>query len=161
MGAAAAIQLDESSRAFYQDALGSLDREGLEYLVGGAYAFARYTHIERHTKDFDIFIRREDFLRFLTEHGVVCLRAAEYLSQSYHSTHEHVRSLGLSHSASEKMAKLLLEWGERSGKPSDKGLQLKLTLTHEEVAQIIGSSRETVTPWPGTSRPCAPPVGSL
>ena len=63
MGAAAAIQLDESSRAFYQDALGSLDREGLEYLVGGAYAFARYTHIERHTKDFDIYIRREDFTR--------------------------------------------------------------------------------------------------
>jgi CRP/FNR family transcriptional regulator, cyclic AMP receptor protein len=91
------------------------------------------------------FIRREDFLRLLTEHGVVCLRAAEYLSQSYHSTHEHVRSLGLSHSASEKMAKLLLEWCERNGKPSDKGLQLKLTLTHEEIAQIIGSSRETVT----------------
>jgi CRP/FNR family transcriptional regulator, cyclic AMP receptor protein len=91
------------------------------------------------------FIRREDFLRFLTEQGVACLRAAEYLSQSYHSTHEHVRSLGLSHSASEKMAKLLLEWSERSGKPSDKGIQLKLTLTHEEIAQIIGSSRETVT----------------
>lgn len=91
------------------------------------------------------FIRREDFLRFLTQHGVVCLRAAEYLSQTYHATHEHVRSLGLSHSASEKMAKLLLEWCGRSGKLSDKGIQLKLTLTHEEIAQIIGASRETVT----------------
>lgn len=91
------------------------------------------------------FVRREDFLRFLTMQGVVCLRAAEYLSQSYHSTHEHVRSLGLSHSASEKMAKLLLDWCERNGKPSDKGIQLKLTLTHEEIAQIIGVSRETVT----------------
>jgi CRP/FNR family transcriptional regulator, cyclic AMP receptor protein len=91
------------------------------------------------------FIRREDFLRLLAEHGVICLRAAEHLSQSYQATHEHVRSLGLSHSASEKMAKLLLEWGERSGKPSEKGIQLKLTLTHEEIAQIIGSSRETVT----------------
>src|SRR5260370_16518803 len=58
-----AVQLDESSRAFYRDALSRLDREGLEYLVGGAYAFARYTGIERHTKDFDIFIRREDFAR--------------------------------------------------------------------------------------------------
>jgi CRP/FNR family transcriptional regulator len=91
------------------------------------------------------FIRREDFLRFLTKHGLVCLRAAEYLSQTYHATHEHVRSLGLSHSASEKMAKLLLEWCERNGKLSDKGIQLKLTLTHEEIAQIIGASRETVT----------------
>jgi hypothetical protein len=34
---------------------------GVPFLVGGAYAFARYTGIERHTKDFDVFIRREDF----------------------------------------------------------------------------------------------------
>ena len=63
MSASAAVHLDEGSRAFYQDALGSLDRDGLEYLVGGAYAFARYTGIERHTKDFDIFIRKDDFPR--------------------------------------------------------------------------------------------------
>src|ERR1700740_2949243 len=55
--------MDPASRAFYRHALGSLDREGVDYLVGGAYAFARYTGIERHTKDFDIFIRREDYER--------------------------------------------------------------------------------------------------
>ena len=32
-------------------------RPACDYLVGGAYAFARYTGIERHTKDFDIFCR--------------------------------------------------------------------------------------------------------
>jgi len=56
-----AVVLDESSRAFYRAALSRLDENGVGYLVGGAYAFARYTGIERHTKDFDIFIRREDF----------------------------------------------------------------------------------------------------
>src|SRR2546421_6644517 len=61
--AATAAVLDAHSRDFYRDALGRLDRAGIDYLVGGAYAFARYTHIERHTKDFDIFIRREDFTR--------------------------------------------------------------------------------------------------
>lgn len=61
--AAVATQLDEKARAFYRHALGELDRQKLPYLVGGAYAFARYTGIERHTKDFDIFIRREDFER--------------------------------------------------------------------------------------------------
>ena len=55
--------LEETSRAFYRDALSRLDRAGIEYLVGGAYAFARYTGIERHTKDFDIFIRRGDYER--------------------------------------------------------------------------------------------------
>lgn len=61
--AATATVLDEHSRDFYRDALGRLDRAGIDYLVGGAYAFARYTGIERHTKDFDIFIRREDYER--------------------------------------------------------------------------------------------------
>jgi hypothetical protein len=55
--------LDETSRNFYRAALGKLDANHLPYLVGGAYAFARYTGIERHTKDFDIFIRREDWPR--------------------------------------------------------------------------------------------------
>jgi CRP/FNR family cyclic AMP-dependent transcriptional regulator len=91
------------------------------------------------------FIKREDFLRFLKENGGACLRVAEHLSNNYHSAFEQVRSLGLSHSASEKLAKLILEWCAKNGKETDKGISLKLTLTHEEIAQIIGSSRETVT----------------
>jgi CRP/FNR family cyclic AMP-dependent transcriptional regulator len=91
------------------------------------------------------FIKREDFLRFLKENGGACLRVAEHLSNNYHNAFEQVRSLGLSHSASEKLAKLILEWCAKNGKETDRGISLKLTLTHEEIAQIIGSSRETVT----------------
>lgn len=91
------------------------------------------------------FIKREDFLRFLKENGTACLRVAEHLSNNYHNAFEQVRSLGLSHSASEKLAKLMLEWCAKSGKETDKGITLKMTLTHEEIAQIIGASRETVT----------------
>jgi len=63
LASAPATVLDEQSRSFYQAALGELDKHRLPYLVGGAYAFARYTGIERHTKDFDIFIRRSDWER--------------------------------------------------------------------------------------------------
>src|SRR5437773_7527458 len=63
LASAPATFLDEESRDFYRHALGLLDENKIEYLVGGAYAFARYTGIERHTKDFDIFIRRSDFDR--------------------------------------------------------------------------------------------------
>jgi CRP/FNR family transcriptional regulator, cyclic AMP receptor protein len=91
------------------------------------------------------FIKREDFLRFLRENGTACLRVAEHLSHNYQNAFEQVRSLGLSHSASEKLAKLMLEWCAKSGKETDKGVSVKLTLTHEEIAQIIGTSRETVT----------------
>jgi len=63
LASAPATTLDEQSRDFYRAALGELDAHGLRYLVGGAYAFARYTGIERHTKDFDIFICRSDWPR--------------------------------------------------------------------------------------------------
>jgi len=61
--ASAASTLDDESRDFYRHALNLLDQNNLQYLVGGAYAFARYTGIERHTKDFDIFVRRDDWPR--------------------------------------------------------------------------------------------------
>jgi hypothetical protein len=61
-GASASV-LDEHTRDFYRHGLSLLDKNRLPYLVGGAYAFARYTGIERHTKDFDIFMCRSDFDR--------------------------------------------------------------------------------------------------
>src|SRR5262249_49177341 len=53
------VALDPRTRAFYCHALEMLTRAGAPFLVGGAYAFARYTGIERHTKDLDIFVRPE------------------------------------------------------------------------------------------------------
>ena len=55
--------LSKQSIRFYRHALAILRDAGAPHLVGGAYAYARYTGIERHTKDFDVFIRREDFGR--------------------------------------------------------------------------------------------------
>lgn len=91
------------------------------------------------------FVKREDFLRFLSEHGSACLRVAEHLSNNYHTAFEQVRLLGLSQSAAGKLAKLILDWCARDGKQTERGTQLKLTFTHEEIAQLIGASRETVT----------------
>ena len=90
------------------------------------------------------FVKREDFLRFLREHNDVCLRVAEQLSEKYNTACHEIRSLGLSHSAAEKLAKLLLEWSMKNG-GSRQPDRMKLTLTHEEIAQMIGTSRETVT----------------
>ncbi len=90
------------------------------------------------------FIGRDDFLRFLKEHGEACLQAAQHLSRDCQSAYEVVRSIGLSHSAPAKLAKLLLQW--TTGARAVNGiLQIKVALTHEEIAQLIGSSRETVT----------------
>lgn len=52
--------LPAKTREFYRAATEALDKAAVPFLVGGAYAFARYTGIERHTKDFDIFVRETE-----------------------------------------------------------------------------------------------------
>src|ERR1700746_163194 len=90
------------------------------------------------------FIPRDALLRFLREHGEVALRVAEQLSRNYYTAYEEIRTLGLATSPSEKFAKLLLSWSTKS--PQDDGsTPIKLTLTHEEIAEIIGTTRETVS----------------
>src|SRR5579864_7869296 len=91
------------------------------------------------------FVKREDFVRFLKEHADACLRVAEQLSEKYNTACREIRSLGLSHSAAEKLAKLLLEWSAKNGEAAKAEPRVKLALTHEEIAQMIGTSRETVT----------------
>jgi CRP/FNR family cyclic AMP-dependent transcriptional regulator len=89
------------------------------------------------------FITRDALLGFLRKHGEVALRVAEQLSRHYHTAYEGIRTLGLTSSPSEKLAKLLLEW---SGAPLKNGRsELSLTLTHEEIAEMIGTTRETVS----------------
>jgi CRP/FNR family cyclic AMP-dependent transcriptional regulator len=90
------------------------------------------------------FISRADFLNFLREYGEVAVRAAQELSESYQAALAEMRTIGLSHSAREKLARFVLDWCAQH--PSENGaVKFKLTLTHEEIAQMIGASRETVT----------------
>ncbi len=91
------------------------------------------------------FIPRESLLQFLKEHGEVALRVAEQLSRNYYTAYEEIRTLGLATSPSEKFAKLLLSWSPKNGNNDGAGMQVKLTLTHEEIAEIIGTTRETVS----------------
>src|SRR4051812_47723839 len=52
--------LNPVSRDFYLSAIRYLEDASVPYLVGGAYSYARHTWLERHTKDFDIFVRPRD-----------------------------------------------------------------------------------------------------
>lgn len=90
------------------------------------------------------FITRDALLQFLRQHGEVALRVAEQLSRNYYTAHEEIRTLGLTSSPSEKFAKLLLSWSAKGG-DANEAATLKLTLTHEEIAEMIGTTRETVS----------------
>jgi len=90
------------------------------------------------------FVRRDDFLRFLRAHGEASIHAAQQMSKNYEVACEQIRSLGLAQSVPEKLARFLLERSAQ-GKPTKDGIRVTLTLTHEEIGQFIGTSRETVT----------------
>lgn len=90
------------------------------------------------------FIPRSDFLIFLREYGEAALRVAQQLGESYHAAVAEMRSLGLANSAAEKLARFLVDWCASHG--NGKGeIRSTLTLTHEEIGEMIGASRETVT----------------
>jgi CRP/FNR family transcriptional regulator, cyclic AMP receptor protein len=90
------------------------------------------------------FIPREPFLKFLRTHGDAALKIAEILSDICHTTYQEVRNLGLSASAAEKVARFLLSLTFEE-EPNTGHIRATLTLTHEEIAEMIGASRETVT----------------
>jgi CRP/FNR family transcriptional regulator, cyclic AMP receptor protein len=90
------------------------------------------------------FIRRDDFLSFLSKYGDAALRVAQMLGEIYYATCREVRYLGLSSSAAEKLARFILDL--KPAKNSEPGkARVVLALTHEEVANMIGASRETVS----------------
>ena|SRR5215472_10320897 len=90
------------------------------------------------------FIRREDFLKLLHDHPAVTVAVMRQLSTSYRRACQEIRYLGLSRSASEKVAQFLLQTAS-NGRQTNQGKRFHLGLTHEEISQIVGISRETVT----------------
>ena len=91
------------------------------------------------------FVPRDSLQLFLKEFPEVAMRVAQQLSRNYFTAYEEIRTLGLAASPSEKFAKLLLSWSTKPSASDDGSSQVKLTLTHEEIAEIIGTTRETVS----------------
>lgn len=91
------------------------------------------------------FMAREQLLKLLDRDKRIYAGVAQALSRKLSSMAEHTRLLFLSQSSSEKLARLLVQWCDEDGKRTAEGIQLRSGLTHEEIAQMICASRETVT----------------
>ena len=89
------------------------------------------------------FIPRDAFLQFLKDHGEAAVRVSELLASIYQATLLEVRYLGFSSSTAEKLARFLLDLPLQTN--GDGYPRATLTLTHKEIGETIGASRETVT----------------
>ncbi len=90
------------------------------------------------------FIGRQDFMTLLQTESEVGMRAALWLSREFQGDYRDIHDLVLARSSSGKLARLLLSCAP-SGIQESQELHLRSVMTHEEMAQRIGSSRETVT----------------
>jgi CRP/FNR family transcriptional regulator len=66
------------------------------------------------------------------------------LNSQYASACEQLRTVGLSNNAHEKIARLFLQWSSDEKQTSEPA-KIKMPLTHEQIAECVGSTRETVT----------------
>jgi CRP/FNR family cyclic AMP-dependent transcriptional regulator len=90
------------------------------------------------------FINRKDVMALLQNESEVGMHAALWLSREFQGAYRDIHDLVLARSSSGKLARLLLSCAPR-GVQASQELHLRSIMTHEEMAQRIGSSRETVT----------------
>lgn len=92
------------------------------------------------------FIPHHSLLQLMGEHHDLALVVAEQLSVTYYRLHDAIRSLGLGTHPLERLAKLLLSWTNASNEDIvSRDYSFELPLTHQEIADSIGSTRETVS----------------
>ncbi len=90
------------------------------------------------------FLGRSEFMALLQKESEVGMHAALWLSQEFQGAYRDIHDLVLARSSSGKLARLLLSCAH-PGLHESAEMHLRSAMTHEEMAQRIGSSRETVT----------------
>jgi CRP/FNR family cyclic AMP-dependent transcriptional regulator len=90
-------------------------------------------------------IRRSELLAFLEKYGQASMLAAKALSEEYKSAFFDARRLALSGSTAGRLAGVLLDWGRAAAGCNGDDMRFTMALTHEELANLAGTSRETVT----------------
>lgn len=88
-------------------------------------------------------VSRRDFVGFMARHPELYMNVTEELSRHVAMACHQLRNVGLSASAPEKLARLLLEWS--GDQTTGTCARVRFSLTHEEIGEFIGASRETVT----------------
>lgn len=91
------------------------------------------------------FIPRQDLLSLMCRQNGSNIDLLELFSRQFSDLVEHTRMIALSESTLQKLARLISRWAKDFGEQTTDGIRLRILLTQEEIAQIIGASRETVT----------------
>jgi CRP/FNR family transcriptional regulator len=90
-------------------------------------------------------ITRQTVLQYLSRHPEVYPVVTREIARSFNLACEQLRMVGLSSSVHHRLARLLLVWSDKKDQTSDSSSRCRVSMTHEEIGEFIGVSRETVT----------------
>lgn len=93
------------------------------------------------------FICKGPFLHLMKTFPQLSQMVASQLSRDCKQAYAAIRCLYVAGSAPERLARLLLQWAECpiANRDRSRGKRFRVTLTHEEISQFVGSTRETTS----------------
>lgn len=89
-------------------------------------------------------VQKEDFEAFLKEHPEVNLKVTKWIGQRLHNIENKVEDLVFK-SAEQRLEELLVKLSEEYPQPVGDGVQIDLTLTHQDMGELTNIARPTVT----------------
>ena len=89
-------------------------------------------------------IRRPDFIRLLEKHPQIALKLIEELTSRLRKADERIESLALL-DVTGRIAGILLQLAEEKGHHTPEGIIIESRPIHQELANMAGTTRETVT----------------
>ncbi len=91
-------------------------------------------------------IERDSFLTFLRSHKEAQMRAVQCICQEYRFALQDASRIALADTVAARLGRLLVELAHQIGEQMDGGgFRFPLLLTHEEMASMACTTRETVT----------------
>jgi CRP/FNR family transcriptional regulator len=116
-------------------------------ILGLTSAVSGFQHVitaEAHYPCTIASLRRLEFLDYLKRYPVASQNVMCELSLDFNRSAQQLRTIGLAVTASTKFARLVLEWC-KDGEETKGGVKIQCSLTHGEIGEYIGVSRETIT----------------
>ena len=98
-----------------------------------------------------LMLPRDDFMGFVTRNGEVAIALFAVLSRRLRATDELVED-AVFLDVPGRLAKRLLDLAEKHGKKTDQGIEIDLKLTQQDLAAMVGATRESVNKHLGWMR---------
>ncbi|MFA6450673.1 MAG: Crp/Fnr family transcriptional regulator [bacterium] len=135
------VLTDDEGKEFIVGILQPLEFFGEMALLDGEPRSASVVAIE---KTEVIVLKREDFLRQFTTNPEMAKKVIAVLGKRLRHANEHIESLVFLDVCG-RLARVLLDLAAETGKEMDDGIEFTVSHSRTELANLVGTTRETLT----------------